>query len=107
MAIDWDKVLSNAGQAALGKLNSNLPMLTNAVKSQTAAMVQNGIFIEANKASMTSEEYDMIKRIQVRAAEGVFAAFEGIGIVAAQQAAEAAWEVIAMALKTAAGVAFI
>jgi hypothetical protein len=107
MEVDWDKVLSNAGQAALGKLNSHLPLVANAVKTQTAAMVENGKFIERNKHSMTAAEYDMVKRIYTLAAASVFQSFEAIGIVAAQQAAEAAWNVIATALKTAAGISFI
>ncbi|MCR0985232.1 hypothetical protein [Roseomonas populi] len=107
MAVDWDGVFSTARQAALARLNSNLPLLLHTVETQTAAMVSNGRFIEENKETMTAEEYEMIQRIQIRATEGVFKAFEGIGIVAAQQAAEAAWEVVAEALRAAAGVAFI
>ncbi len=107
MAVDWDKVLSNAGQAALSKLNSNLPLVANAVKAQTAAMVANGKFIEENKHLMTAAEYDMVKRSHTLAAESVFKSFEAIGIVAAQQAAEAAWDVMAAALKTATGISFI
>ncbi len=72
-----------------------------------AALIENAKGIEDDKDAMTPDEYELVKRIQKRAFAGTLSGYEAIGIVAAELAAEAAWNVVADALRTATGLAFI
>jgi hypothetical protein len=106
MAIDA-QVLQEALKAAADVLGDKFGFVRTAATAQVTALVANAADIEANKASMTKAEYDMVRRIQTRALAGVLAGYEAIGIVAAEQAAEAAWAVVAAALKASTGLPFI
>jgi hypothetical protein len=105
--VDWGSVLVGALSAAEDVLTDKWPLARRAATAQMAALVENAKGIEDDKAAMTPDEYELVKRIQKRAFAGVLAGFEAIGIVAAEQAAEAAWNVVADALRTATGLAFI
>jgi hypothetical protein len=107
MAVNWAEILTDAVKAAENVLAGKWPLVQQAARSQIASLIENGKSIEDNKDSMTADEYELVKRIQTRALSGVLAGYEAIGIVAAEQAAEAAWNVVATALKTATGLAFI
>jgi hypothetical protein len=107
MAIDAGVVLQDALKAAAEVLGEKFALVRTAATAQVTALVANAADIEANQASMTKAEYEMVKRIQTRALAGVLAGYEAIGIVAAEQAAEAAWNVVAAALREATGLAFI
>ncbi|MEJ0020915.1 MAG: hypothetical protein WDN25_31080 [Acetobacteraceae bacterium] len=107
MAVDWTQVLAQAVQAAQGVLAGKWPVVRQAATAQITALIANAKAIEDAKDTMTEDEYELVKRIQKRALTGVLAGFEAIGIVAAEQAAEAAWDVVAGALRTATGLAFI
>jgi hypothetical protein len=99
MAIDWAQTLNQSIAAAQGVLAGKWPLVQQAATTQITALIENAKFIEANKDDMTADEYELVKRVQKRALAGVLAGFEAIGIVAAEQAAEAAWNVAAAALK--------
>jgi hypothetical protein len=105
--VDWESVLVNALSAAKDVLADKWPMARRAATAQMAALIENARGIEDDKASLTPDEYELVKRIQKRAFAGVLAGFEAIGIVTAEQAAEAAWNVVADSLRTATGLAFI
>jgi hypothetical protein len=107
MAVNWNQVLADAIKAAAGVLGGKWSLVQQTASSQITALVENAKSIEVNKGSMTADEYELVKRIQTRALSGVLAGFEAIGIVAAEQAAEAAWGVVASALKTATSLPFI
>jgi len=106
MAID-QQVLQDALKAAADVLGTKFAFVRTAATAQITALVANAKDIEDNKGSMTQAEYEMVKRIQTRALEGVLAGYEAIGIVAAEQAAQAAWNVVAAALRQSTGLAFI
>ena len=107
MSVNWAQVLSDALKAAETVLVGKWPMVQKAATAQITALIENAKSIEDNKEAMTPEEYELVKRIQKRALAGVLAGFEAIGIVAAEQAADAAWGVAATALKVATGLPFI
>jgi hypothetical protein len=106
-AVNWAQVLQESINAAKDVLAGKWPLVQQAASAQITALIENAKSIEDNKADMTQDEYELVKRIQTRALSGVLAGFEAIGIVAAEQAAAAAWNVAAGALKTATGFAFI
>jgi hypothetical protein len=107
MAVEWAQVLTDAIKAAESRLGGNWTLVQQAATIQVTALIENAKSIEDNKNAMTPDEYEFVKRIQTRALSGVLAGFEAIGIVAAEQAAEAAWNVAAAALKTEAGIFFV
>jgi hypothetical protein len=106
-AVNWAQVLQDSINAARAVLAGKWPLVETAASAQIQALVVNAQDIEANKDQMTPDEYELVKRIQTRALSGVLAGFEAIGIVAAEQAAAAAWSVVADALRGATGLAFI
>lgn len=107
MSVTDAGVLDDALRAAADVLKGKFALVRFAATAQITALVENAKTIEDNKSSMTADEYEMVKRIQTRALSGVLAGFEAIGIVAAEQAAEAAWNVVAAALKKTTGLPFI
>ncbi len=107
MAADWAEVLTEAVQAAEGPLASKWPVVRQAATYQLTALIENAKVLETRKETLSPDEYEFVKRVQKRAFAGILANYEAIGIVAAEQAAEAAWNVVAGALKAATGLAFI
>jgi hypothetical protein len=107
MAVDWSKVSTQIMNALVGVLAKDWKTVEPAASAQIAALVQIGQTIEAKRATMTSSEYEGLRISQQRAMEGILASYAAITIVVAEQAAAAAWSVIAQALKTAYALPFI
>ena len=101
MAIDWSTVGGSVEQAVASVLGGDWRIVGPAAKAQLSALVQTAAAIEENKDNMSADEYESLRLTQQRALEGVLSAYAGISIVAAEQAAAAAWSVVAQALKTA------
>ena len=101
MAIDWSSVGGSVEQAVASVLGSDWGIVGPAARAQISALVQTAQAIEADKDNMSGDEYDVLRLTQQRALEGVLSAYAAISIVAAEQAAAAAWNVVAQALKTA------
>ena len=101
MAIDWSKVGSSVEKAVSDVLGADLNIVVPAAKAQIAALIQIGQSIEDDRDTLSLAEYNGLRLSQQRAVEGVLSAQEGISIVVAEQAAAAAWDAVAQALKTA------
>jgi hypothetical protein len=101
MAIDWSSVGGAVEQAVASVLGADWGIVGPAARAQISALVQTAQAIEADKDNMSGDEYDVLRLTQQRALEGVLSAYAAISIVAAEQAAAAAWNVVAQALKTA------
>lgn len=97
--IDWNKVLSDAIAAAEGVIGARWPSVAKSATAQIVALLENGKFIEDNKATMSDMEYRATKINQQRALEGILSGFAAISIVVAEQAAAAVWDVVEAALK--------
>lgn len=107
MAIDWTKVGNDVVAAVSNVVGTAWSTVKPAAYAQMASLVEAGREIEAERANMTKDEYDGLCLSQKRAMEGVLACYQAISIVVAEQAAAAAWNVIAGALKAAYGLPFL
>jgi len=106
--INWTQVASGVEAAVKGVLGTAWQTVSAAAGPQIQAMISVAQSIETDYANnrLTPAEYQSLKSMQKNALEGILSGYEAIGIVVAEQAAAAAWDVIATALKTAAGIAF-
>ena len=107
MTVNWAGVLGQALKAAEHQLGGKWPLVRQSATFQIQALVESAAALEGKKGSLSPDECELVKRIQTRALSGILASYEAIGIVAAEQAAEATWGVVAGALKTATGLTFI
>lgn len=101
MTINWTNVATQLEKAVASIVGSAWQNASTGASTQLAAIVAAGRQIEQDKSSMQQAEYDSLKLMQQRAFEGVLQTYEGISLDVAEQAAAAAWNVIADALKTA------
>jgi len=101
MSVNWGNVRNQVAQAVEQVVGAGWPNAAAGASTQFAAIIAAGHLIEQNRNSMKQAEYDSLKLIQQRALEGVLQAYEGISLDAAQQAAAAAWNVVAGAIKIA------
>jgi hypothetical protein len=101
MAIDWSTVSSQMGTAVEDVVGPAWQNASTGASVQFAALIAAGQQIELNKDSMKQAEYDSLKLMQQRALEGVLQAYEGIALDVAEEAASAAWDVLAGTIKTA------
>lgn len=111
MSVDWSQVLKSVEQAVMDVLGRNWQISSKVALAQTGALVAVGKSIEeaanASPPTITRVEFESLSLSQQRAMSGVLQAFEAIGIVTAEQAAAAAWNVVAQALKAGTGLPFI
>ncbi|SRR5258707_1759792 len=101
MAIDWSSVGGSVEQAVASVIGADWGVAAPAAKAQITALIETAQTIEADKDNMSAAEYNGLRLSQQRALEGVLSAYAAISIVVAEQAAAAAWNVVAQALKTA------
>jgi len=103
MAIDWGQVEKDAEAAVAGVLANDWQTVKTAASAQLTALIQVAQSIEqqAQAKSITQAEYESLKLGQQRALSGILHSYAAIGIVIAEQAAAAAWDVVAQALRTA------
>jgi hypothetical protein len=101
MAINWSSVGNQIGPAVGGIVGAAWQNAAAGASTQFAALVAAGAQIEANRDTMQQAEYDSLKLMQQRALEGVLLTYAGISLDVAEQAAAAAWDIVATALKTA------
>jgi hypothetical protein len=108
MAIDWTQVGREAEAAVIDVLEGNWSTVSTAAGPQIQAMISIGQSIEQsyNQGRLTQLEYNTLRSAEKNAFEGILSGYEAIGIVVAEQAADAAWNVISQALIKGAGVAF-
>jgi hypothetical protein len=101
MAIDWSSVGGSVEHAVASVIGADWGVTAPAAKAQITALIETAQAIEADKDNMSAAEYNGLRLSQQRALEGVLSAYAAISIVVAEQAAAAAWNVVAQALKTA------
>ena len=108
MAIDWTQVGKDVEVAAVDVLKDHWSSVSAAAGAQIQAMISIGQSIEQsqNQGRLTRLEYNTLRSAEKSALEVILSAYEAIGIVIAEQAAHAAWDVISQALIRGAGVAF-
>jgi hypothetical protein len=108
MAIDWTQVGKNVEAAVVQVLEGSWSTVSIAAGPQIQAMINIGQSIEQsqNQGRLTPLEYNTLRSAQTKALEGILSGYEAIGIVVAEQAVDAAWNVISQALMKGAGVAF-
>lgn len=107
MAVNWKQVGTDAVIAVLNVVGNSWQLVSMAARPQLDSMVRIGESIEEsfNAGRLTELEYKSLRSMQKNALEGILSSYEAIGIVVAEQAADAAWNVISQALLKA-GVAF-
>jgi hypothetical protein len=108
MAIDWTQVGKDVEAAVINVLKGSWSTVSTAAGPQIQAMISVGQSIDQsnNQGRLTPLEYNTLKSMQKRALGGILSAYEAVGIVVAEQAADAAWDVISQALVKGAGIAF-
>jgi hypothetical protein len=107
MPIDWQQVATGVKSAVIQVMGSSWQTVSSAAGPQLEAMVSIGEGIERSHDAhtLTETEYQSLRSMQKNALEGILSSYEAVGIVVAEQAAEAAWDVVSQALLKA-GVAF-
>ncbi len=107
MPVDWGQVGTDVESAVMKVLGSSWQTVATGARPQLQAMISIGQHIETSYAAhkLTEAEYKSLRAMQKRALEGILSTYEAIGIVVAEQAADAAWNVVSAALLKA-GVAF-
>jgi hypothetical protein len=101
MAINWTNVGKQVEESVGQIVGPAWQNASSGASSQFAAIIAAGQRIEQNKDDMQQIEYDSLKLMQQRALDGVLQTYAGISLDIAQQAAAAAWTVVAGAIKTA------
>jgi hypothetical protein len=107
MATNWSNVLQQAVTAAENALGQKWQPVAASATHEVTLLTQTAQYIETNKAGMTADEYNSVVGNQKLAMQTVLLGYEDIGIALAEQAVQAAWNVISAALKTATNLPFI
>ncbi len=108
MAIDWQQVGAEVTNVVVMVLGNSWQTVSNAAGPQIQAMINVAQSIEQsrNVRKLTELEYNSLRSMQKNALEGILISYETVGIVVAEQAAEAAWNIISQTLlKTGVGFA--
>lgn len=107
MSVDWQQVATDVKNAVLKVLGNSWQTVSSAAGPQLEAMVSIGQNVEQsyNAHRLSEVEYKSLRSMEKNALEGILSSYEAVGIVVAEQAADAAWNVIAQALLKA-GIAF-
>jgi hypothetical protein len=98
--INWGHVSADIETAVQNVLKGDWQTVAGCAQAQIQAMVQNGKNIEQayQNDEMDDDEYQTLQSVQKNALEGILSGYSAIGIVAAEQAADAAWSVVESAL---------
>ena len=104
MAINWSSVGSDILNAITGVLGPAWQTNYPSALAQVQAIIAAGQQLDQSLSGpnpMPQSDYNTLKTMQQRALEGVLLAYEGIGLIVAQQAAAAAWNALTKAIATA------
>ncbi len=100
---DWAATASEALDAAEKVLAVSWERVAGPATAQIEAIAKIAAKMEleyaADPASLSPDDYQSLRSVEMNALKGIFSAYQGIGILAAEQAADAAWAVFATALK--------
>jgi hypothetical protein len=103
--INWNTILQQAIAAAEGVLKQKWPAVSQGAELQIINLTHTAEYIAKHKDKMKPVEYRAVLANQKLAIQTVLLLYEDIGIAIAEEAAQAAWNVIEGALETAIGVA--
>lgn len=105
MAVDWTQVGDDVIAAIRKVVAQDWGVIAASATAQVTALVNVGKQIEAgliaDPQTIQQSDYAFLKLSAQRAMEGVLQTYAAIGIVVAQQAADAAISVVVAALKAA------
>ena len=105
MAINWATIETNAETAVKSVLGNAWTTVSAGATGQIQALISVGQSIEAgisaHPPTISQSDSQALILSSQRALDGVLQTYEAIGIVVAEQAAEAAINVVVSALKTA------
>ena len=107
-AVNWKQVGTDVEAAVQNVLGGAWQDVSGAAGPQIQAMIAVAQTIEAKYASkqLSQDEYNSLRSMQKNALEGILSSYEAVGILVAEQAADAAWKVVSTALLRAAGIPF-
>ncbi len=104
MAVDWTQVETDVVAAIKNVVKQEWGVIAASATSQVQALITIGQEIEAGLTAtppITPADYAFLKLSAQRALEGVLQTYAAIGLVVAQQVADAAVNVVVDALKAA------
>jgi hypothetical protein len=106
--VNWSKVQTDIEASVKAVLGNAFGSVSSAARPQIVAMVAIGRDIETQyeKGQLKEDEYTSLRSMQKNALEGILSGYRGIGALTAEQAADAAWKVVAAALLKSAGIPF-
>jgi hypothetical protein len=106
--VNWPVVQSEVEASVKAVLGNAWDTAATAAGPQIEAMVAIGQNIETEYArgGLDEEGYNTLRSMQKNALEGILSGYKAIGILTAEQAADAAWNVVSGALLAAAGIPF-
>lgn len=109
MSINAEELAGNMLSAMQGVLSEKWPSIKEYGKSEAQKLAQSFVMIEALKASgqIDDEEAALHFSIQKNASRTVFLAIEGLGVLAVEQAINAALNVVKDTVNTAVGFTLI
>jgi hypothetical protein len=103
---DWNQVANDAIAAATGVLDEDWPIVSAGATAQIKTLISVAADAETSAEEtppgITPDEYASLKLSQQRALEGILTTYKAIGIVVAEQAAAAVWNVVETAFSAAA-----
>ncbi len=102
-ATDWSTVFQQATAAAASSLGATWNTVSQTAGHSVQMLVDTGAYIELNKASLSTDDCNLLASNQALAMKNVLLGYEAIGIVAAEQAVDAAWGVVSSALQASIG----
>jgi hypothetical protein len=95
---DWSQIAQNALLAAKQSLGQSWSTVQPATQHSVQLLVTTAEYIAANEDSLSEDERNLIITNQKLAMQNVLLGYEAIGIVAAEEAVDAAWGVVSSAL---------
>ena len=107
--IDWDELAIKMLEAAKGSLSDSWPQAEQFMKSETKKYLENVAEITAWKAqgSISEEQAQSLMRLHNRSMKMVLTAVEGISLVMAENAINAALDVAREVINSAIGWALL
>ena len=102
-ATDWTTVFQQATAAAATSLAASWNSVSQTAEHSVQMLVDTAAYIELNKSSLSTDDCNLLTSNQTLAMKNVLLGYEAIGIVAAEQAVAAAWDVVSSALQSSIG----
>jgi replicative superfamily II helicase len=107
--IDVGKLAEEMLQAAHGKLRAHWRDVRPFAETEMKKLAETALLIQLGQAdgSVTKEQAEILLAMQANASQAVLTAIETVGMIAAQDAINAAIGVLKDAVNKAAGIAFL